>query len=128
MKDITFGEVLKELRNKSGLSRKKFAERIGENEHTFRGWESGKHSPMPSTRKNILRRSQKIANIGTNDRFINPITDPEDIKRLFNDIDAGTTGEREPVPYNLLIAALNQHCPPSVSIKLLDSIRGDMGW
>lgn len=125
MNELTFSEVIKELRAKSQLNRKAFAGRIGVNPRTLKSWENGSEPPVYA-RHDLLEKAKSISS-----PVILPIralTSHEDIKRFLSDIDAATTGERESVPYNLLIDALNQHCSPSVSIKLLDSIREDMGW
>ena len=129
MKDLEFSDVLKELRNKTGLNIQRFSKAIGSNEHTYRGWETGKHQPSILTKATMLKRAQNFVRsitveIDDNTEYLSY----DDVKSLLTEVDAAAKEERERVPYNTVVNALNQHCPPSVSIKILDSIRGDMGW
>ncbi|MGB3495310.1 MAG: helix-turn-helix transcriptional regulator [Elainellaceae cyanobacterium] len=53
LKSSDVGELLKEIRHRTGLSQKKLAERLGVSFTSVNRWENGRQKPIPLVKRQI---------------------------------------------------------------------------
>jgi len=74
-----FAHNLKEKRQKSGLTQAKLAETVGVSTHHIAMMEIARHYPT----LDLVERMAKALNIEIYELFINPLSPPEEMERLY---------------------------------------------
>lgn len=129
-KQIDFSAVLKSIRLESGMNRKVFSSRMGITESSLKNWENGLCSPAYYAKSDILMKAKNAAKIEPDEFLLFPgfyDSCSDGLKKILGEIDASVKGEREPVPYNVLIDVLSMVVPVSVETNILSLIAEKMG-
>lgn len=124
MKDITFTDVMENMRNQVSFNIAQYCRHIGVHPATYKNWIAGKHDPDNIKKQVMLNRASALVKSKADPLAEDlELLSTGDAQRLFSDINDGIEGNRADVPFGVIIEALNRHCPPTQYIKILDDIR-----
>lgn len=125
MKDITFKNLMKEYREKSGLSREKFGAKIGTSPFTLRDWETGKSEPHNLVKISALQRAKVVSDA------MNPFPDISENGTGSNGIDKlltdGRQGISKQIDFSIVEDVVRRNLPVHIQNAILDEIEEKAG-